>query len=75
MNLTLPDGSHRRGKVLEVEGNKAVVQVRFTFVYQNERFFAVWQALEALHEQACFFGCDLPFQLEISLRMIRGKLF
>lgn len=27
VNLTLPDGSHRRGKVLEVEGSKAVVQV------------------------------------------------
>lgn len=27
VNLTLPDGSQRRGQVLEVEGNKAVVQV------------------------------------------------
>lgn len=27
VNITLPDGSQRRGQVLEVEGNKAVVQV------------------------------------------------
>jgi V-type H+-transporting ATPase subunit B len=28
VNLTLPDGTIRQGKVLEVQGKKAVVQVK-----------------------------------------------
>jgi len=32
--LTLPDGSARLGQVLEVQGKKAVVQVRF-FDFKN----------------------------------------
>ncbi|KAF4674985.1 Vacuolar ATP synthase subunit B [Perkinsus chesapeaki] len=30
VNLTLADGSTRQGQILEVNGSKAVVQVRFT---------------------------------------------
>ena len=38
VNLELPDGSHRAGQVLEVQGSKAVVQVKTvkkTFVFYN----------------------------------------
>lgn len=31
VNLTLPDGTQRSGQVLEVSGNKAVVQVTRAF--------------------------------------------
>lgn len=36
VNLTLGDGSHRRGQVLEVDGQRAVVQVgRMTLMYAS----------------------------------------